>query len=322
MNKRLLIIFLWILLCTGYQTSIGQGAKFNDLAYPFSTKKVRLKNNTQIAYVQVGQVHKKELSPTLLFVHGLGSYLPAWKNNLATLQKNYQCIALDLPSYGKSDKSLKYKGDMSFFAETMALFIDRLKLKNVVLVGHSMGGQVALTVALKYPAKVQKLVLIAPAGIEKFTKAEGDLLKKYTRAALIKATPDANITKNLAINFAHNKMPDAAKFMATDRIQMKQYKDFGAYCYGVQQSVAGMLDDPVFDRLGEIKQATLLIFGKQDLLIPNRLLHKTLTTLKVAKTAQKQLGNSQLLMIDEAGHFVMFEQATKVNEAVKKFVGF
>lgn len=175
--RSIFIVCSIVLFCISFTK--GQSIKFDQLSYPFTTKKVKLHEQITLAYVQEG-MSPANGTPTLLFIHGLGSYLPAWKKNIAQLGKYFHCIALDLPGYGKSSKSLKYSGKMSFFAQVIHDFIDHLQLKNVVLVGHSMGGQIALTTALKYPHNIQKLVLIAPAGIEAFSKTEADLLKKHT----------------------------------------------------------------------------------------------------------------------------------------------
>ena len=61
---------------------------------------------------------------------------------------------------------------MTYYAQVIKEFADKKGIENLVLVGHSMGGQIALTAALQYPDLVDKLVLIAPTGFETFNKGE------------------------------------------------------------------------------------------------------------------------------------------------------
>ena len=80
-----------------------------------------------------------------------------------------------------------------------------------------------------------------------------------------------------------------------------------------------MLQEPVFDLLKQISLPTLVIYGANDELIPNRILHPTLTTLQVAEAGAQELPNSELYLLDAAGHFVQWEQADKVNELLSLF---
>ncbi|MEL7003593.1 MAG: alpha/beta fold hydrolase, partial [Bacteroidota bacterium] len=80
----------------------------DDLQYPFDVKKVEVREGVQMAYMDVGSG-----TETILFIHGLGSYAPAWKKNIEGLSKQYRCIAVDLPGYGKSSKG-NYEGSMTY----------------------------------------------------------------------------------------------------------------------------------------------------------------------------------------------------------------
>jgi pimeloyl-ACP methyl ester carboxylesterase len=253
---------------------------------------------------------------TLVFIHGLGSYAPAWKENLVTLQQHFRCIVLDLPGYGKSDKG-NYPYTMPFFAEVIQSVILKLDLKNPILAGHSMGGQIALTHALLYPGVASKLVLIAPAGFETFHKGERQWFREVMTPDLTRLTTVEQIRLNYAYNFY--RMPAAAEFMVLDRIAMRSAVDFPAYCYSIAESVKGMVDYPVFEFLKDIAVPVLVVYGENDNLIPNRFLHGG-PTVKVAKQGMSQLKQGELKMIPKAGHFVMFEKADAVNQAMIAFI--
>ncbi|EMR02111.1 Haloalkane dehalogenase [Cesiribacter andamanensis AMV16] len=70
----------------------------SDTPYPLPTRYLTTKAGLPLAYTDVGQ------GPPLLFIHGLGSYLPAWQKNIAFLSPHFRCLALDLPGFGKSGK--------------------------------------------------------------------------------------------------------------------------------------------------------------------------------------------------------------------------
>lgn len=292
-------------------SSLPMVQSMDDIEYILPTKKIELSEKTSLAYIEAGSGDQ-----TLIFIHGLGSYLPAWNKNFNELSQKYHCIAVDLPGYGKSSKG-NYDYSMTYFAGIIKEFIDKKKLDNVVLVGHSMGGQIALTAALQYPQMVEKLVLIAPAGFEQFNKGEKEWFRKAMFPDLVKFTTPEQIRTNLSVNFYN--MPEDAEFMISDRIAIRGANDFDAYTYAIAESVKGMVNQPVYDFLHQIKQPTLTIFGAQDNLIPNRFLNggKTET---YAKDGAQKMPNNQLIMLEKTGHFAQFERADEVNESIKTFL--
>lgn len=293
--------------------TIAQISSFsmNDLDYGVPTKTVTIKDDIKIAYTDQGKGIE-----TILFIHGLASYIPAWKNNVSALQTDYRCIAIDLPGYGKSSKG-NYKVSMDFFAEVIYDFCTKMNIKNVVLAGHSMGGQIAISTALKYPDLVSKLILVAPAGFETFNKGQRQWFRDAMTVDGVRLTTVEQIRVNYAYNFYN--MPEDAQFMVEDRIKIRAASDFTDYCYHITQGVNAMVDSPVFEFLPLIKQATLCIFGANDNLIPNRFLNGG-TTEKFAKEGAEKIPNCTLHIVGKSGHFVMFEKATEVNGLVKEFL--
>lgn len=285
----------------------------NTWTYPYPTHKIILNDSLTINYVDEGKG-----SHTLLFIHGLGSNLKAWQKNIEGLKGRYRCIAMDLPNYGQSSTG-QYPFSMSFFAETIHLFIQKLKLKKVVLVGHSMGGQAAIHFALQYPSSLSHLVLLAPAGFERFTPQQVSWFEQVYTAAFVKSATENQIIKNFQLNFYD--MPEDAQFMISDRLQMRADSlAYDQYCSMIPQCVLGMLKEPVFDRLKEVKSPTLVFFGEADRLIPNPLLNAKLTTTDVAQKGVDQLPNAKLVMVPKAGHFVQWEGANSVHSTIHSFL--
>ena len=99
----------------------------------------------------------------MLLIHGLGATKASFLPTLGALAGHYRAIALDLPGFGDSDKPLLAPYDARFFAEAVTALIDELGAERVDLVGNSMGGRVALEVGLRYPERVNRLVLLTPS---------------------------------------------------------------------------------------------------------------------------------------------------------------
>ena len=100
----------------------------------------------------------------LICLHGFGGDKNNWQFNLAALAPNRRVLAPDFPSHGDSTVSAEHSSPLAY-AKMVSAMIDQLELGQVDLVGHSMGGLVALLVARESPAKVGALTLLAPAGI-------------------------------------------------------------------------------------------------------------------------------------------------------------
>uniref|UniRef100_A0A832G8B7 Alpha/beta hydrolase n=1 Tax=Ignavibacterium album TaxID=591197 RepID=A0A832G8B7_9BACT len=283
---------------------------FLNLKYPFATKFIQIENYT-VAYADKGQGDK-----VILFLHGLGSYIPAWKFNLDFLRNHFRCIAIDLPGFGRSDKHI-HSGSMEFYSKIIYEFIQSLNLGKVNLVGHSMGGQIAINCALKFPDSVDKLILIAPAGFEKFSDEEIQIIKNLTKPESFLISDTKQIRANYEMSFY--KFPTNAEYLIEDRIAFSNDIDFNNYCAVISNSITGMIEQQIFYELKNIRQKTLVIFGKNDALIPNKYLHQT-TTEEIAKKACQQIPDSQLILLNECGHFAQIEKSEEVNSLILDFI--
>jgi pimeloyl-ACP methyl ester carboxylesterase len=279
--------------------------------YTYNTRYTTI-DSLEIAYTKEG-----EGPTTLFFIHGLSSNADAWSRNIASLKANYTCVAIDLPGFGKSSK-IAAAYTPTYFAKISAKCIEKLQLKNVVVVGHSMGGQAAIKVALNFPKKIQKLILVAPAGIEEFDSNQALMIKSVLTAELVSKTTDEQIDRNYQLNFF--KLPIEAQKMISDRKKIKQATDFQNYCSAIAKSVEGMLDDPIHAQLKLVTIPTLIIFGQNDNLIPNKYFNPKLTTLLVGTKATEEIKNSSLQLIAESGHFVQFEKPSEVNEIISNWL--
>jgi len=229
-------------------------------------------------------------APPLIMIHGAagGQYVWLQQRQMATAQ----VITLDLPGHGGSQPA-PATVDIGRYAELVAAFATALGHERFIPVGHSMGGAVALTLALEHATRIEALVLISTgarlavsdfvfAAIDTSFEQLGDLMAQtayapQTDRALVArfTTGPLQVSRDLA----------RADFEACTRFDVRQ-------------------------RLGEIAAPTLLIAGAQDQLVG------------AGRTAQLAAGivDCQLHTIEDAGHMVMQEQPTAVNEAIGAFV--
>ena len=298
--------------CSTPYSAIRNIKSFDELNYKYPVKKVYLPENE----FTFADTDEGKGDNTIILIHGLGSYLRAWEKNIGELSKNNRVIAIDLPGYGKSSKE-PHTGMMTFYAGIVNELVKELKLNKVVIGGHSMGGQIGMTTYLKYPQIVKGLVLAAPAGFERFTKGQKQWFRDVMTVDGVRLTTPEAIQNNLASNFF--RQPKDADFMVSERMEMRSADDFIPYCYAVVQSVHGMVDNPVIDYLQDIKVPTLIFFGENDNLIPNRYLNPG-RTVEIAKYGASKINNSKLVMIPKTGHFLMFEKPEVFNKETIDFI--
>jgi pimeloyl-ACP methyl ester carboxylesterase len=206
---------------------------------------------------------------------------------------------------------------MDFFADTVFHFTEALGLKHLCLVGHSMGGQVAMATAIKYPQCAEKLALCAPAGFEVFTEMEKSMYHSALHLIDYISSDENNLRQTIENSFYHK--PEQGEGIVAELVNiMKTYRP-NYYKKMLDGCIMSMLDDSVYDRLHLIKLPVLVIFGDHDALIPNKLIHHT-TTAKLAADAVKQLPDATLKIIPDCGHFVQWEKADEVNKEIAAFV--
>lgn len=282
--------------------------EFSNIDYGF---KVKFSNTfPKLAYIDEGQ------GDVILLVHGLASNAGFWRYNIPELSKHFRVIAVDLPGYGKSEKG-DYSYKMTFFARTLKDFLNELKIDKVNFVGHSMGGQIGIWFSILYPEKVNKLILASSAGFEKFNKGEGEWLKSVVTIRSVKTTNEEGVRRNLSNNFYNWR--NELEWMVEERVRMAKAKDFDNFARAVTRSVAGMIDEPTWNKLTNIKHPTLIIYGNKDGLIPNPYLHPGFPK-DIFQYGHSKIKNSALYEIQNCGHMIMMEKPEEFNKALLEFL--
>lgn len=271
------------------------------------------KNDLDVAFTDMGEGEK-----TLVFVHGLASNLPVWKKNIEFLKEHYRCVALDLPGHGLSTKG-DFPYNISFYMETLMEWLKRLRIENPILIGHSMGGQVAIKAVLENPDFFKKMILVAAAGLETFTIPERMMMKQFASLNIMGSSQYLKLISNVKNYFydaGQDDLDDLIRFNSdfyTTNYQLKARRV-------LSRSIAGMMDEPVFAQLKNLNLPTFIAYGKSDQFIPNRILHALETTEQLARRGQGMIPDSELKIYEKSGHFLQYERAQDFNTDIQSFI--
>lgn len=271
----------------------------------------------RVAYVELGKGGRKG---TLVFVHGLGSYLKFWWFQLdAFAAAGWHVVALDLPGYGKSEKPASFPYTMEAMAEAARELTAALGVRRSVVVGHSMGGQVALSWAIRHPEEVRALVLTSPAGFEVFSPREKAWFKAVFAASLVKQAPEYAIWGSVAqANF--QRFRGELSWLVEERVRVVGTADFDAYAYAQVRSVQGLAEnDFVRQSLGRVRAPALVVFGEQDRLIPNPFMHGGWTR-DVMASGAAAIPGARLAGLAGCGHSVQLDCPAEYAAAVRDFL--
>lgn len=204
----------------------------------------------RIRYLEEGRSDR-----TLVLIHGLGGSSERWLGVIPLLASKYRVIAPDLIGFGYSDKpSADYT--IEFFANFLSSFIETLGLKRVTLVGTSLGGQIAAQYAADKQS-VERLVLVAPSGAMKSSTTAVDV---YIMAALY--PNPASAREAFSMMSRSGKVDDFTVSDFVKRMSLPNAK------LAFISAVLGIKNSSIDKMLPKIRAPTLLVWGRQDAVIP------------------------------------------------------
>ncbi|APR75174.1 Alpha/beta hydrolase fold protein [Minicystis rosea] len=299
-----------------YTGPSGQAWPEKRAALPETTTTHHLPKPLEVGYVELNPQGKQ----ALIFIHGLGSYLKFWRYQLdAFAARGYRVIAVDLPGYGKSDKPASFPYTTEAMADAVREVVKAAGVEKPILVGHSMGGQTALSYAIRFPDELRALVLTSPAGFEEFSRREKEWFRKVFTARLIKhADEDAIWGSVRRANFG--KWRSELEWLIEERVRLAGSPEFDSYAYANVKTVAGLADnDFVRTSLDKVKAPTVIVYGDRDQLIPNPFLHGGFTS-SIMRQGHERIAGSRLVALEGCGHTVQMDCPREYNEAVLAFL--
>lgn len=269
-------------------------------------------------YVRVGAINARYWaagdggSPVIL-IHGLGGSVENWVHNLETLAQGHRVYALDMVGFGRSDKpDAPY--NLAYLAQFVTQFMDALRIDQASLVGNSLGGSVALKLAMQSPERARALVLVDSAGLGKEVALPlrlmslpilGEVLGRPGRAS-------ANqMLKSIFFDpvFVTEEMIDVTIELASLPGAQKSFLGTLRSLADVRGAKSSFVD-PILDGLAKIDRPALVVWGKQDRVVP----------IAHAHAAMQRLPHATLHEFDRCGHAPQIECAQAFNALVLDFL--
>ena len=213
--------------------------------------------------------------PPLVFVHGLTGSWPNWLEQLPVFAREHRVVAMDLPGFGHSPMPHE-RITISFYARLLDGLLDKLRIDMAALVGSSMGGFVSAELAIAFPERVERLVLVSAAGLSTY-------LSPYTTRALSMSRRFERILAAFTTWGAVNadtivRRPRLRKVIFGDllthpsRLGAPLAAELvrGGGKPGFVEALEALSTYSVRDRLPEIACPTLIVWGDRDRLVPVR----------------------------------------------------
>jgi len=260
-------------------------------------------NSQNIRYIDSGS------GTPLVFIHGFGASTYSWRKNLDPISQFHRVCAPDLPGFGYSDKPLDADYTIDAYADFIIQFMDKLQIKEAVLVGHSLGGGIALLTSLKYPSRVKALILLDAEAYP----ITPPLMLTVAKLPVIRSVIHRAIGKWVVRISLKRSYLDQS--LITDNLVDEYYRPF--LTENGKAAAIKVLQALDFDKLKDlprryrrIRKKTLIIWGQEDRISRIHLAHKL----------KKDLPYAKLKIIPASGHLVQEEKPEVVNRAILNFV--
>ena len=239
-------------------------------------------NGVEVYYRESGNKD----NPTLFFIHGFLGSSYDWIDMIKYYDDNYHVIAIDLPGFGDSEKSLTYNYARENQANTVIGLINALNLNDVTLVGHSMGGMISLMTAYKQPQLIKQLVLIGSAGLETGNPPGSLPLFVYDY-----------VVNNYFIQRAFFNTAYSPSEVETGLVTDQMFKEMYYYTSKIPARVFAKFSSDadggyLADKFEKILQPTFLLWGSDDGFV----------SVANGYIMDQRLPNSTLAVIEKAGH--------------------
>ena len=250
----------------------------------------------------------------ILFVHGLSGSWPNWLEQLPVFARGHRVVAMDLPGFGHSPMP----GEpitISAYARLLDGLCEELEISAATVVGNSMGGFVSAELAIAFPQRVERLVLVSAAGIstyrhrdveriEPYLRRLAPMLAAYTgwtaaRSDWIARRPGLRNVTLGTVTRHPGRLPAA---LAAEQLR-------GAGKPGFMQALRANIDYPIAERLPEIACPTLIVWGAEDKVIP----------VGDADMFERLIPDSRKVVFEDTGHMAMLERPGTFNQLLERF---
>jgi pimeloyl-ACP methyl ester carboxylesterase/CRP-like cAMP-binding protein len=251
-----------------------------------------------------------------ILIHGWSSSWYAVSPLVGLLAQRFHCIAVDLPGYGSSPP-MSRPATIPAYADLIAELIEQVSDGPVVLVGHSMGGMISITVSLHYPVLVERMVLLGPTISGRLSRSINFFIAPIT--ILERFRPGSALVTSIEklIVGLTDRLMRPVSFAARTGITAEDYKHIRhdarrpgqgrvrAECYWA------MRDHDLSGQLNRIDTPALVLWGAEDNTVP----------LRDAGIVADEWPDADLRILPKAGHWLQFETTDTIRRMIAAYLG-
>ncbi len=252
---------------------------------------------TDVTYRVAGE------GPDLVLAHGLGGLFHSWSAIMPLLTQTHRVWEVGFPEFDSETTHTRKGNSIADWAADLADFFDHAKLERAVVVGNSIGGQVATTFAHEQPERVPALVLLASSGLgeqrEGYSLFPGDSVRR-----LVKRIEEDVVRMILRTVFSRDECFETELASITERLSDRRWK------LGLLGTARRVRDASILPLFPEITAPTLMVCGENDQIVP----------VKFAREALSLLPKGEIEVLPNTGHAPQIERPRETYERVEKFL--
>ncbi|WP_185971097.1 alpha/beta fold hydrolase [Alkalicoccobacillus porphyridii] len=259
-------------------------------------------------YVERWESKRQVLNqPTLVCIHGFLSSSYSFHKLIPHFSPSLDIICLDLPGFGLSSKPKTFRYELKNYAALVAELIKIYNLKGVTLIGHSMGGQIALRTAHDYPELVESLILLAPSVYFHRVRKEVYYASFLPfLAGIFHKWGRKQDCRSFIEQLMYSKRSISQSMVESYGRPFKELSFYEALICLIRQREGDMEEQD----LKNVQQKTLIMWGNEDPLIP----------VSTAYKLKRDLAHSTLAVLSHTGHLIPEEQPTLTAKYAKRFL--
>ena len=252
--------------------------------------------------------------PPVIFIHGLSGCWQNWLEQIPLFARDHRVIGVDLPGFGHSDMPVE-PISISGYADAIDELMEKLEIDAARIVGNSMGGFIGAEMAIQYPARIERLVLVAAAGLSiesirtqrtKGLRHRAENIIFFSLAHVVSRSHQVALRPRLRAALLMTVAAHPARLPGPLAAQQV----LGSGKPGFSDALEAMCRYPLRDRLEKIACPTLILWGDKDILVP----------VKDASVFEELIPDSRKIIYTDTGHVSMMERPARFNSDVKAFL--
>jgi pimeloyl-ACP methyl ester carboxylesterase len=262
-------------------------------------------NGARVNYIEMGT------GEPLVFVHGLAGCWQNWLENIPHFARTRRVIAVDLPGFGESELP-REEISIPGYGRFVDAFLGAIGVERAPLVGNSMGGFISAEVALSHPARVEKLVLVSAAGLVTVPDRQLALAKRLAPYFHMGTARTIGRREHWVRRRRMRRMFLYGVARHPDLLQPELCYEIasGGGKPGFIDAFSAVLDYDFRDRLSDVSHPTLVVWGRDDRIVPVGGAHEY----------ERLIAGARKEIFEDTGHVPMIERPHRFNRLLEEFL--